>query len=244
MGFQPVDKRTGLHIAVAAESSNRKTGNVPTVWLRNLDDARASCQGCKQYDDGTCYAHGGTPVIGQTSVTRTAARAKSWRRYHIRRALADRHHAAKMIRFTALGDAARCDRGEVREAMREAKRAGLSIVGYTHFWGSDGAWLRGRLMASCDDVEHARAANAAGWRATIVVPAGTTGTMRNADGSVFAVECPAIAAERLGKKYTCNECASTRRGALCDASKPGPNVYFADHGPVERERKRRLTVLA
>jgi len=179
--------------------------------------------------------------MGQASVTRTAARAKSWRRYHIRRALADRHHAARMIRFTALGDAARCDRGEVREAMREAKRAGLSVVGYTHFWETDGAWLRGRLMASCDNVDHARAANAAGWRATIVVAAGTTGTLRNADGSTFAVECPAIAAERMGKKYTCNECASTRRGALCDASKPGPNVYFADHGPKAR---RHLPVIA
>ena len=36
----------------------------------------------------------------------------------------------------------------------------------------------------------------------------------------------------------------TIRGALCDASVDAPNVYFADHGPVERERKRRLTVLA
>ena len=241
MGFQPVEKRNGLHIAVAARSGNVKTGDVPTVWLRNLEDARASCQGCHQYETGNCYSHGGTPVMGQASITGTARRAKSWRRYHVAKALEGRHHAARMIRFTAIGDAARCDRGEVRDAMREAKRAGLAIVGYTHFWETDGKWLRGRLMASCDDTEHARAANAAGWRAAIVAAAGTTGTMRNDDGSTFAVECPAIAAARFGKEFTCNDCAAGKRGALCDASVDAPNVYFADHGPKAR---RRLTVIA
>jgi hypothetical protein len=141
------------------------------------------------------------------------------------------------VRFSALGDVARADREQVTDAFKAAKKAGLACVGYTHFWKGDGRWLRGKLMASCDNPTAALDANARGWRAAIVMPAGTVGTLRNDDGSIFAVECPAIAAARFGKEFTCNDCASTKRGALCDASVDAPNVYFADHGPRSRGKR-------
>lgn len=99
-------------------------------------------------------------------------------------------------------------------------------------------------MASVDSFEAAWSNPALdGWRKAIVAPRGMTGTIRRiSDGSIAAVECPAIAAERLGRKpFTCNDCASGKRGALCDASRPGPDVYFADHGP---RAKRRLALVS
>jgi hypothetical protein len=148
-----------------------------------------------------------------------------------------------MVRFSALGDVARADRAQVSDAIAATLADGLAVVGYTHFWRERrAAYLRGRLMASVSGEPEAREANASGWRAAIVMPAGTVGTIRDVDGSILAVECPAIAAGRLGKTFTYNDCASTKRGALCDASRDLPNVYFADHGP--RARKRSLPVVA
>jgi len=232
------------NLVVVARSKNAKTGDVPTVWVgRSLEESRASCAGCEQLETGNCYAQYGSPSFAISSIHRSAAKAKSWRRYTIHRALKQRAPSARLVRFSALGDVARADREQVTEAFAASRHAGLAIVGYTHFWSSDGKWLRGKLMASCDSPSAAVRANAAGWRAAIVMPAGTTGTMRNLDGSVFAVECPAIAAARYGKTFTCNDCASGKRGALCDATVEGPNVYFADHGPRTRN-KRSLPVLA
>jgi hypothetical protein len=232
------------NLVVVARSKNAKTGDVPTVWVgRSLEESRASCAGCEQLETGNCYAQYGSPSFAISSIHRSAARAKSWRKYTIHRALKQRAPSARFVRFSALGDVARADREQVTEAFAASRHAGLAIVGYTHFWSSDGKWLRGKLMASCDSPGAAVRANAAGWRAAIVMPANTTGTMRNLDGSVFAVECPAVAAARYGKTFTCNDCASGKRGALCDATVEGPNVYFADHGPRTRN-KRSLPVLA
>ena len=233
-----------IPIAVVARSSNVKTGDVPTVWVgRNLAQSRESCTGCPLLASGDCYAQFGSPSFAISSVARSAARAKSWRKYTIHRALRDRAPTARFVRFSALGDVARADRAQVSEAFAATDAAGLAVVGFTHFWRArTSSWLRGRLMASVQSPTEAREANARGWRAAIVMPAGTTGTLRNDDGSIFAVECPAIAASRTGRTFTCNDCAAGKRGALCDASKAGPNVYFADHGP--RTRGRKLPVLA
>lgn len=233
----------GIPIAVVARSSNAKTGNIPTVWVgRNLQQSRESCDGCPLLASGDCYAQYGSPSFAIASVARAAKRARSWRKYTIERAISDRHPEARFVRFTALGDAARADRAQVKHAIATTRAAKLAVVGYTHFWRHRYAeWLRGSLMASVQSVGEAREANARGWRAAIVMPRDTVGTLRNDDGSVFAVECPAIAAARHGKVFTCNDCASTKRGALCDASRDLPNVYFADHGPRAR---RSLPVVA
>ena len=230
-----------MKILFTARSRNAKTGDVPTAWIgATLEESRRSCKGCEQLDRGTCYAQFGQVAVGMRSIERSAT-AKPAAHYTIRRALAARHKSARMVRFSALGDCARADRRQLQRAFAATKRAGLAIVGYTHFW-QDHPEIRGQLMASCDDFTAARAANAAGWRAAIIAPAGTTGTI-TIDG-VRAIECPAVAATRHGKKYTCNDCAAGKRGALCDASTDAPNVYFAEHGQaVARQQRRHLTVL-
>lgn len=231
-------------LVVVSRSRNPKTGDVPTVWVgRSLEESRASCEGCALLASGDCYAQYGAPSFAISSVRRAATRAKSWRRYTIQRALRDRASSARIVRFSALGDIARAKKAQVIQAIDATRQAGLAVVGYTHFHREARAsYLRGVLMASVSGESEAREANARGWRAAMVMPAGTIGTIRNSDGSIFAVECPAIAAARHGKTFTCNDCAASKRGALCDASIDAPNVYFADHGPRARAR-RTLTVL-
>lgn len=222
---------------VAARSTNSKTGDVPTVWIgRSIEESRLSCTGCKLLEDHDCYAQYGTPRIGMTSIVKGVA--IDARRYVVRAALRRRAKTARFLRLSALGDAARADRRQLRSVFREAAQAGLAVVGFTHFWKDDGAFLKGRLMASCDSFADAKEANRRGWRAAIFAPADMAGTVRRPDGTIDAVLCPAIAAQRLGKHYTCNECASGPRGALCDASRPGPNVYFPDHGQKQRAKSR------
>jgi len=231
-------------LVVVARSRNAKTGDVPTVWVgRSLEESRASCAGCALLASGDCYAQYGSPSFAISSARRAATRSKSWRKYTIHRALRDRATNARFVRFSALGDVARAEKRQVIEALDATRKAGLAVVGYTHFHREARArYLRGVLMASVSGESEARDANARGWRAAVFMPQGTTGTIRNGDGSIFAVECPAIAAARYGKTFTCNDCAASRRGALCDASIDAPNVYFADHGPSTRAR-RKLTVL-
>lgn len=239
-------------IVVTARSDNAKTGDVPTVWVgATLEQSRESCRGCALLERG-CYAQHGQVAIGMRSIERArradrAAKAQGRAprgtvlspKAAIDAAVRGRRKTPpRLLRVSALGDAARANVGQLDAAIVHAKRRGLAIVGYTHFWAhADGSWLRGLLMASCNNLDELALAERLGWRATVIMPTGTTGTLRRADGSILAVECPAIAAGRIGKKYTCNDCASSRRGALCDASKPGPHVYFAEHGAHVRRLK-------
>lgn len=227
-------------IVVTARSDNAKTGDVPTVWVgATLEQSRESCRGCALLERG-CYAQHGQVAVGMRSIERSrAARKRLSPRAAIDEAVLRRRKTPpRLLRVSAIGDAARAKVGQLDAAIVHAKRRGLAIVGYTHFWAhADGSWLRGLLMASCNNLDELALAERLGWRATVIMPTGTTGTLRRADGSILAVECPASAAARIGKKYTCNDCASSRRGALCDASKPGPHVYFAEHGAHVRRLK-------
>lgn len=229
-----------MKILFTARSRNEKTGDVPTAWVgTTLEESRQSCTGCAQLTSGECYAQFGQVAVGMRSVERSAA-GKPATHYGIKSALTARHKTANMVRFSALGDCARADRRQLLRAFAATRRAGLAIVGYTHFWADHPA-LRGQLMASCDNFADAKIANAAGWRAAIIAPMGTTGTVI-IDG-IRAIECPAVAAERYGKNYTCNDCASGRRGALCDASIEAPNVYFAAHGQAVARKRRHLQIV-
>lgn len=212
---------------------------MPTLWIgASLAESRASCEGCAQLEAGNCYSRFGSPSFALASIARAARRAKSWRRYSLEAALRNRAASARLVRLSAIGDAANVDRAELISAIERIEREGLQVNAFTHFWRQRrNARLRKWFMASCDSFEDARDANARGWRAAIVAPFGTTGTIRNDDGSIFAVECPAIAAARFGKEFTCNDCAASSRGVLCSGATDAPNVYFADHGPKTRGRK-------
>lgn len=231
---------TGATCFVVAEADNGKTGNVPTVHVgASRAESLASCAGCFQLEDGGCYSQFGKPAMAHASAVKARVRTGQW---EIVRPILERHRDARMLRVSAIGDPARANQAQLALALDVARSEGLAIVGYTHFpW--EVPHLRGVLMASVDSFAAAGNPALKGWRKAIVAPHGTTGTVRDAYGRIQAVECPAIAAKRLGRKpFTCNDCASTTRGALCDASKPGPNVYFADHG-LQAKRRLRLKLL-
>lgn len=220
-------------IFIIARSENAKTGDVPTVWVGvTRGESLASCAGCAQLAARNCYSQFGKPAMAHANAIKSRGACGS---FEVVAPILDRHPDARMLRVSAIGDPARANRAQLALALDTARAEGLAIVGYTHF-AHEAPHLRGVLMASVDSFEAARDPALAGWRKAIVAPRGTTGTVRRADGGIAAVECPAIAAERMGKRFTCNDCASGKRGALCDASRPGPDVYFADHGP----RNRRL----
>jgi hypothetical protein len=218
---------------------NPKTGDMPTgVAGESYEEAVETCRGCPLFNKG-CYAHAGMVRGATKSMDRAQARNPS-KYKSIALAIEGRSKAARLLRITAIGDAARVRRSDLRKAFKAARKAGLGVVGYTHFWRTDGADLRGMLMASVEGIEGFRAAVSAGWRAAATMPEGTEGTIR-VEGVGTLVECPAIAAERAGKVFTCNDCAKGSRGALCDASTrtTAIGVYFAAHG----SQRRALNVL-
>lgn len=223
----------GLPLLGIGRTKNSKTGDVPTMWVgRTREESRQSCSGCPHLVQRSCYSQYGTCGIAMAQIEKSYAVNPA--KYEPVRAIERRNVEARIVRVTALGDAARADRSELWRVVDAAKAAGLTVIGYTHFWHGDGRDLRGVLMASCDTWQGVTLAVALGWRATLVLPAGTTGTRWH--GGVKAVECPAIRAARTGARVvTCNDCR------LCDGSKRGPVVYFADHGP---NRGRRLDVIA
>ncbi len=234
-----------IDFAVVARVTNDKTGDVPTLYVGfTREESKASCRGCPLLES-ECYAQHGTPLLGHASVQSTVARDGSRARYHWRRAINRRSKKARMFRVSALGDAARANQRELGLAMHYAHLSGLAVVGYTHFW-REAPHLATSLCASVGSttsveksIGEANEAIRAGFRPALVMPAGTTGTYQLADGH-RAVLCPAIAAAQRGIRYTCNDCASSKRGALCEGS-AGPErpvAYFPDHGPAARKARR------
>lgn len=213
-----------MNILATPTSSNRKTGNVPTLWIGlTREEGRESCAGCPLLDRG-CYAHSGPSAMGADSARRGARKEPA--RYQIETALRGAARSARMLRATGIGDIGRSGRGLADRVVAAATSAGLALVGYTHHWRENGvasAW-RGRLMASTETLEDADLAVDAGWRATVVVAVDAPRTATTPKGRKVIV-CPAQVREGA---VTCNECR------LCDASKPGPIIAFRAHGNQAR----------
>lgn len=236
----------------AARSSNVKTGDVPTAWV-GLDKAAclSSCTGCKLAPksiggDGSCYSHSGSPAVAASSIRKAAARGLD---RSLAAALNSASRAARMVRYTAIGDGGRVAPGVADSIVQQVKAAGLSFVGYTHHWREPqvAADWRGRLMASCDNLCEADDALAAGWRASAVVPEDHPARSVTPGGATVVV-CPAQLAEERqerqaqrdrydynggnrARSVTCNDCR------LCDASRPGPVIAFREHGNGVKARR-------
>ena len=224
-----------------ATSTNKKTGNVPTIWIGGTrEESLQSCRdvGCpllhKRHggpasgSDPICYAQSGSPSFAHIAMTK--AHAKGSKNYSLRGALATASRAAKMVRLGSLGDPAALsplDGAYIRDAV---KREGFALIGYTHGWALDMSrrW-KGHIMASCDTLAQADQAIADGWRATVVLPHDHTArTFTTPDGHKGVI-CPAMLQPEL---ITCNTCR------LCDGSKAGPVIGFPDHGPGTHGGKR------
>ena len=216
-----------------ATSVNKKTGNVPTIWIgETREESLQSCRdvGCpllhtKHGGKGgngkpLCYAQHGTTSFSHTSMVKANAKGKN---YSLRGALATASRAARMVRLGAIGDPAALspiDGAYIREAV---KREGLALIGYTHGWALDKSrqW-RGHIMASCDTLAQADKAIADGWRATVLLPRDHSGRKFTTPDGHTGVVCPAQLEPEI---VTCNTCR------ICDGSKAGPVVGFIDHSP-------------
>lgn len=228
-----------------ATTTNRKTGNVPTMAIgATRADSLASCQGCPllHVKDGgqggagtgkpTCYAQYGTAAMGHSSMTRSYAKRPE--RYTADHAIDNSARSAKMARIGSIGDPSRVDPDGLRSDVRKMRAAGLDIVGYTHRWADVGAWLRGILMASCDTLAQCDDAINRGWRAAVVLPSSHKGRTFTTPAGRKGIVCPALTAAERGKTVTCNQCR------LCNAGKAGPVIGFPDHGPTaQAENKAR-----
>jgi hypothetical protein len=122
-----------------------------------------------------------------------------------------------MIRVSDIGDPSSCSDEQITEIKTLAQRARLALVGYTHKWRTDPRW-KGLLMASCETLEAADQARAAGWKAATFLPTPTT---THTPAGHRIIQCPA---EKAPGKVTCNNCR------LCDGSRPGPVIGFTPHG--------------
>ena len=224
-------------------STNLKTGNVPTIWIgATRSESIRSCieVGCallhKKHggqgggDNPTCYAQSGTPAMAHSSISKAADNGKD---YSLEHALNHGSRAAKIVRVGAIGDPAALSPIDSAYIRQTIKRAGLSLVGYTHGWLMKTAqhW-RGSLMASCDNLEQADQAIANGWRVAVVLPYDHIDRKTYTPDGHTVIVCPAILKPEI---VTCNSCI------LCDASKPGPIIGFPDHGPGRARKLRNQT---
>lgn len=219
-------------------AQNRKTGRVPTAYVgETRADTWSSCEGCALRGD-TCYAWAGTQARFGLSKIHAGFTREPWR-YTLAHALKHRQRDARIARVTAIGDPTRANRAELLASLHLIRRAGLRVVGYTHFWREEeGEALKRELMASCDSPAQADEAIALGWKATAVLPwdhVETHGKFFVTPAGRRGVVCPAQRLDRV----TCNSCG------MCDPQhrvwRAGKThaIGFLDHSSRARGEARR-----
>jgi hypothetical protein len=220
---------------LAARADNDKTGDVPTVWIGiNKEQARASCDAveCKlrpwapnrSKDTPVCFAHGGTPAMGLSSIARSHERGTL--NLNDEQMLKQRAKSARFIRIGAIGDPAVKPWGWWYRIRRLAKKYGLKTIAYTHGWRKRPD-LVGMTMASVDSLDEVAEAKAMGFQVAVatreVDP--KTKTVTLPDGTTARV-CRAINSKACGKPMIqCNQCL------WCTGDSPDLTVIFPDHGP-------------
>jgi hypothetical protein len=203
-----------------ARSANRKTGDMPQLAIgATVDETRASCAAvaCPLLGAG-CYAWRGTPAMGLRSAQHSRAAGRG--PMTLSAALALRAPSARAVRLGSIGDPAVLGARRLGAIVRTVRKLGLAVVGYTHGWRSRPA-LRCFLMASCETMEQADEAIAAGWRATVILDPKTPGKSLATPGGNRVLICPA---QQQPGRITCNTCQ------LCDPARRGPAaIGFLKH---------------
>jgi hypothetical protein len=211
------------------QTSNRKTGNIPTAFIgATVDESRESCSGCPLLDK-TCYAQNGAVRMSLNSLSKRLKKVGE-ALYSFEEALRMRWIGAKYVRVSAIGDAARANPEELRSMHDKARASGLGWLAYTHFQeDAIAAGNQDLFCASTSTFTEADEAIEKGFkRATVVVPMevfdDNVKTWMTPGGNKAFI-CPAIVAHSKGRRVTCNQCG------MCDPSRPGPKVVmFPEHG--------------
>lgn len=226
----------GVELTWVARTPNRKTDDIPTAYVgATVAEARASCEGCALLER-TCYAWKGFANVSFPKIVER--RRADPARYSIERALEGRWKGARAIRIGAMGDPSSADRAALLRAVALAATAGLATISYTHFWREErAAGLEGLCMASCEDVDDADDAIAAGWTPAVILPwdhvreVGPTFVLPSGG---LGVVCPAQT-----KGTTCNDCRMCWLGHPVWTAGKVAAIGFVDHsGAARRERIR------
>jgi len=219
-GISPIDGHPFV-VILTMNSGNRKTGNMPQVWIlrEDVDPVTAVktgedltiCGNCphRKQADGTrsCYVNPGQAPLSV------------WRAYHAGRYRPDLHCMeapdavrGRRIRFGAYGDPALINRG----VFRILSEAADGHTAYTHQWREPWAqWARGKMQASCDGLADYLEASAHGWKTFRVTPKDASAEQGK--------QCPATVAGSAAQCVTC---------ALCDGAKA--DVWVQAHGSGAR----------
>lgn len=229
------DRRYGL--LWVARTPNRKTGDMPSAYVgETVAECRDSCAGCALLDR-LCYAWKG---LANVSLHRLEARRQQRPgHYTVEHALAHRARTARAVRIGAMGDPARANRWELRQAAKGCRARGLVVLSYTHFW-REAPDLKDLCLASTDGPAEAAEAIDAGWVATTILPwdhdeaCGPTFTTPN--GRYRGFVCPA----QTKADVTCNDCR------MCSPQHPVWQagkvhmVGFLDHSRAAAREKQRM----
>ena len=223
-----------------ARSSCAKVGDIPTAYSGlSRDESRSSC--------GTCallhVKHGGQAASGRPMCYAQygrvawshAAIINSWRAGRdcsIEAALTGRLHSARFVRLGYIGDPAATPVRILRAMCARIRAAGLGILSYTHQWQDRRRRLQGLALASCDSLPEVDHAVQLGYRATVILPAGTPiGARIKSPAGLPVTMCPHQVQTLAGhpQAITCNACGRCdhrRRMSRAIA------VGFWDHGPT------------
>lgn len=170
-------------ILVTPNSTNTKTGDIPQIMIgRSKAEGLESCKGCPMLSSkmgGTgektdCYHWGGSSQMGHISMARANERDPQKLREDLDYQLSSPKvsRQAKYVRLAVGGDPAILGRDKVQEIGDTVARHGFKgVLGYTHFYNSKGADLKGLVMASVESLDDADLAVGSGWRAAVILDA-------------------------------------------------------------------------
>lgn len=192
-------------------SSNRKTGNIDTLWLLPLaekpsyavktGDDRAVCGDCrhKPSRDGTCYV---LPYQSPNTIWRTNGGDNVT-------ALEDVVPSSPIVRLGGYGDPAMLPFPFIEKFVSLYR----SAIGYSHQWEWCDQRYRKLLLASVDSEEEKERANAMGWR---------TFRVRKSEGSIHTGETLCI--NETDSLIQCRDCK------LCTSGRSRQNIVVTVHG--------------
>jgi len=190
-----------MKVFYTAVSDNPKTGNIPQQFIGGTrEESLRSCTGCALLrTKNNCYAQGGMTAVGHTQIINAHKRGKD---YSLKNALKHRSKTAKCVRFGAIGDPSAINYNRLISHIIAIKKAGLKILGFTHFWRTCNQGLRKYLLASADDWQGVKDAVEQGWRTALYVQKDWQNGAKKGvlDGVRFA-RCPSQT-----RKIPCNDC--------------------------------------
>jgi hypothetical protein len=206
-------------VVVTMKSANRKTGNMPQVWILRKDmtpveavksgDDEAICGKCP-HRGTTCYVN-----VGQAP----QAVFRTYRNGGYQKVSLDKASilfSKRQVRLGAYGDPAAYPVEISAAIAKEAK----GNTGYTHQWRTCDQRLKRYVMASVDSPEEAALAQSRGWR---------TFRVRSEDDPIEQGEISCPASDEAGKKTTCADCLLCS-GDMSDRSRKIPSISIIVHG--------------